>query len=147
MITPSPTTRLGPGLARGVLDGLDAPTATRPACVRVSIPNTGYVLHLVPAGAIASRPGARIVGTIRARVRRVDEVATGGRYIEPVIGRPRRVQGTIVSIDDAGNAIVVDAGVPMHCTLTDPRQRATQFEPGQLVAADVLDGATFEPRV
>jgi hypothetical protein len=43
-----------------------------------------------------------------------------------------------------GNEVVVDAGVPIHCTPTDPRQKAGQFEVGQFVSFDVMDGARFE---
>ncbi len=39
----------------------------------------------------------------------------------------------------------MNAGVPMVCTLTDARQSASQFEPGQFVSFDVLDGATLTP--
>jgi hypothetical protein len=145
MITPAPTSRIDPSLARGVLDEVVEATATHPAFLKISIPNTSYELHLLPTGHVATAPGKRIVGTIRARCRRIDEVLTGGRFIEPVYGRPRRVQGTIVAIDTPGNAIVVDATVPIHCTPTDPRQKATDFKPGQLVSFDVLDGATFTP--
>ncbi|QYO64365.1 hypothetical protein [Leptolyngbya sp. 7M] len=86
----------------------------------------------------------RIIGIIRAKARRIDEVTTGGRYIEPVYGRPRRVQGTVVAIEP--DAVVVNAGMPIHCTPTDPRQRPGDFKPGQFVSFDVLEGATFEQR-
>jgi len=72
-------------------------------------------------------------------------VGTGGRYVEPVYGRPRRVQGSVIAIDQANNAVVVDATIPIHCTPTDPRQKATDFQPGQFVSFDVLEGATFTP--
>jgi hypothetical protein len=82
---------------------------------------------------------------IRARCRRIDVVGTGGRYVEPVYGRPRRVQGTVISTDASRNTVVVDAAIPIHCTPTDPRQKATDFQTGQLVSFDVLEGATFAP--
>ncbi len=116
----------------------------RSACLTFVVPNTSYQLSLVPIGEIRAKVGARLIGVIRARARRVDEVRTGGRYVEPVVGRPRRVQGRIVKTEESG--IVVDAGVPIHCTLTDERQRPEQFEVGQLVSFDVHDGATFEAR-
>lgn len=141
MITPSPTTKIDPRLARGVLQSHEAATATRPARVVISIPNTSYELHLIPSGTIKAEIGKRIVGTIRARARRIDRVESGGRYVEPVFGRPRRVQGTVLAIE--GASVVVHAGVPIHCEPTDPRQQASQFQPGELVSFDVLDGATF----
>ena len=61
-----------------------------------------------------------------------------------MIGRPRRVQGRIVETDTARNTITVDAAAPFVCRLTDHRQRASDFEPGQFVSFDVLSGSTFE---
>jgi hypothetical protein len=119
-------------------------TPARAACITFVVPNTSYQLFLVPIGEIAAKVGGRLIGVIRARARRVDVVQTGGRYVEPVVGRPRRVQGRIVKIE--ASAIVVDAGVPIHCALTDERQTPDQFEVGQLVSFDVHDGATFEAR-
>jgi hypothetical protein len=148
MITPSPTSKIDPHLARGVLLEKTPATATRPAYVTIHIPNTSYELKLVsgvPVEAIAAAPGKRIIGRIRAQARRVDVVKTGGRYVEPVYGRPQRVQGAVVSVDAEHNTITVNAGVPITCELTDRRQRADQFQPGQFVSFDVLEGAGFTP--
>lgn len=141
MITPSPTSKIDPKLARGTLTELVAATATKPAYVKFAVPNTSYEIHLLPQGQLTAQPGKRLIGTIRAQARRIDVVETGGRYVEPVFGRPRRVQGTVTAIESG--AVVVDAGVPIHCTPTDSRQSAAQFQVGQLVSFDVLDGATF----
>jgi len=64
--------------------------------------------------------------------------------VEPVAGRPRRVQGMVVGID--GDRVVVDAGMPIHCRPTDARQKAADFQPGDFVSFDVHRGATFESR-
>ncbi len=146
MIAPSPTSKIGPHLARGVLERSIAETATRPARIVLAVPDTSYQIHLLPAAPVASAPGKRLVGTIRVKSRRLDIVQTGGRYVEPVMGRPRRVQGTVVSTDAGTNTVLVNAGVPIHCELTDARQSAAKFQPGDLVSADVLDGATFTPQ-
>lgn len=66
---------------------------------------------------------------------------SGGRYLEPVYGRPRRVQGSVIAID--ANSIVVNAGVPVLVEPTDPRQNPGSFAVGQFVSFDALDGATF----
>ena len=142
MINPSPTTAIDPKLARGILEEAHESTATKPEYLVVSFPNTSYRVHLRPVGEVTAQIGKRIVGTIRAEAKRIDIVQTGGRYIEPVFGRPRRVQGTVVAVHEG--AVVVNAGMPIHCTPTDDRQSAESFEPGQFVSFDVLRGATFE---
>jgi len=144
MISPSPTSKIDPSIARGTLGSVVAATATRPAYITFNVPNTSYELHLLPTSEVKTQPGKRLIGTIRAQARRMDVVQTGGQYIEPVMGRPRRVQGTVIAI--AGDAVVVDAGVPVHCRPTDTRQQASQFSVGQFVSFDVLDGSTFTPQ-
>lgn len=146
MITPSPTAKIDPQLARGVLAAKVPASATRPPYVRLQIPNTSYELHLVagtPLDSLVVAKTGRIVGRIRVQARRVDTVRTGGRYIEPVMGRPQRVQGTVIAVNSADHSICVNAGVPIHCTLTDPRQKPEHFQPGQLVSFDALEGASF----
>lgn len=143
MITPSPTSKIDPSLARGIL-AANVPTSVKQAAHLVlEIPNTSYQLHLIPAGPISSPVGKRLIGRIAVKARRIDVVETGGQYIEPVIGRPRRIQGTVIGVKDG--AVIVDAGVPVHATPTDPRQAADQFQPGQFVSFDAEPGATFTP--
>lgn len=146
MISPSPTTPIAPGLARGVLAEVLPATATHGPMIVLEIPNTSYRLHLVPATAAGVPVGKRLIGELRGEARRVDAVETGGAYIEPLVGRPRRLQGRIVSVDPASNTVTVGAVVPFVCTLTDARQKPEQFTPGQLVALDLVDGATITPR-
>ncbi len=144
MITPSPTTKIDPTLARGVLSEVVVATATKPAFVKVSFPNTSYEMHLLPVVSPQTEVGKRILGIVRAKARRIDNVQSGGKFVEPVSGRPRRVQGRVIAI--AGDSIVVDAGVPIHIFPTDPRQKASDFQAGMFVGFDVLDGATFEEK-
>lgn len=142
MITPSPTTKIDPTHARGTFVAAVAETATKPAYVTFAVPNTSYELHLRAIGSIDAAPGKRLIGIIRAQARRIDATQTGGQFVEPVMGRPRRVQGTVIAV--VGDAVVVNAGVPIHCTPTDPRQKAEHFSPGQFVGFDVLDGASIQ---
>ena len=137
MITPSPTSKIASHLARGVVG---APVKDH---FVLEVPNTSYQLHLVPTAPVNVAQGKRVVGVIRLQARRVDVVGTGGRYFEPVYGRPRRVQGTVVGVDASANSLTVNAGVPVVVTLTDERQQASSFAEGQLVSFDALDGATF----
>lgn len=145
MIHPAPTTPIAPHIARGELLEVLPALAARPACIVVAFPNTSYQVHLVPTAEITTPVGKRILGTVRARTRRVDAVGTGGKYVEPVFGKPRRVQGTVIAVDDAANTITVNVGFPMVCTLGDQRQRPSQFAPGQMVAFDLPEHPTFTP--
>lgn len=144
MITPAPTTKIDPKLARGVLEEAGTQMAGKPEHVVLSFPNTSYRVHLRPTEPIRTEVGKRIVGVVQADVRRIDVVGTGGRFVEPVYGRPRRVQGTVVGIE--GDRLVVNAGFPIHCKPTDSRQKASDFQPGQMVSFDVMAGATFTPK-
>lgn len=144
MIHPAPTDKIDPSLARGLFAGEIAATATRPALIKLTFHNTNYELHLRPAGDQAApfpEIGKRIIGTIKAQARRIDTVGAGGQYLEPVFGRPRRVQGTVTALK--GDAVVIQAGVPIHCTPTAPGQKASDFEVGDFVTCAVLDGASF----
>jgi hypothetical protein len=145
MITPSPTAKIDPALARGTLTEVVAPTATKPGYLKFAVPNTSYVMHLMPTVPVNTPVGKRLIGTIKAQARRIDIVQTGGQYVEPVMGHPRRVQGTVLRVE--AGAVVVDAGFPIHCTPTDPRQKAADFSAGQFVSFDVMDGATITPAV
>ena len=146
MLDPAPTTKIDPTLARGRLEEIIDETATTPAYVVLSFPNTNYRTHLIPAGGVEGlrdRLGKTVIGRISAKARRVDKVGAGGRYIEPVIGRPRRVQGSVVATDTGKNTITVSAGAPITSSLTDPRQKASDFTPGDFVSFDVERGASF----
>jgi hypothetical protein len=150
MIYPAPTTKIDPTIARGTLEQVVEPTATRQGYVVISFANTSYQMHLLPAAPVTTPVGKRILGVIEATARRIDSVDTGGKYVEPVFGHPRRVQGRVIDrtpgASGQGGVIVVDAGLPIHCRVSDSRQKAAQFEIGELVTFDVLDGSTFTPR-
>lgn len=159
MIHPSPTTKIAPHLARGVLEriipcpeGADGPEGCE--LIVLSVPNSSYRIHLRPCAecspeAMAARIGKRIVGSVHVDARRIDIVETGGRYLEPVFGRPRRIQGRVIElapgpVGQPGRTLVIDAGpIPVHARLTDERQSTDDFAVGTLVSFDALDGATF----
>lgn len=134
MLTP---TASNPSQARGVLAEVSAERIT------IELPGTSYQLHLQVYQPPRTPVGKRIIGTIRATAKRVDVVVTGGKYIEPVFGRPRRLQGQVIATDTAENTVTVDATVPFVCKLTAPNQKASGFKVGDFVAFDVTPGATF----
>jgi hypothetical protein len=104
MIPPAPTTEISPALARGTFAGEVAPTATKPGYIKVTFTNN-YELHLIPDGPVTAQLGKRLVGEIRSQARRIDESQTGGRFVEPLSGRPRRIQGSIIAVDARGMGI------------------------------------------
>ncbi len=110
----------------------------------LSLPGTDYRLHLQIDGPIETDTGSRLAGRIFARALRVDRVRTGGRFIEPVFGRPRRLQGHIVALDPTANTLTVRCPCPITCELT-AHQRAGQFSTGQLVSFDIQSGARIVP--
>lgn len=128
-----------PSVARGIL--LDQ----QQDGIVLGLPGTDYRLHLRVQQPLQVDLHHRISGVIRTRARRVDLVGTGGRYIEPVEGRPRRLQGTITAVDPAANTITVRcSGCPFVCLLM-AGQKAAGFSTGALVGFDVERGAMFDP--
>jgi len=108
-------------------------------------PGTDYRVELIPASPVDAEPGARLRGEIRVQAARMDVIATGGKYIEPVDGPPRRVAGRIIAIDERANLVHVDAGpFPVACK-PHKLQQASQFRVDQLVTMGVSPGAEFHP--
>lgn len=116
----------------------------RPGMIIMGIPGTDYRLHLLTDDQVTCGPAGRIAGRVHARAKRVDVVGTGGRFIEPVYGRPRRLQGRIIAGDAQANTITINCVIPITCTLT-AGQTVADFKLGQLVSFDVESGATFQP--
>jgi hypothetical protein len=117
---------------------------TKEGLIVLSVPGTDYRVHLQLAGTLDAKPGDHISGTIYGTAKRVDTIATGGRFVDPVYGRPRRLQGRVISLDPVKNTISVYAGLPFHCTMM-PEQKTSEFQLGQMVAFDIQRGARFEP--
>ncbi len=112
--------------------------------IHLGIPGTDYRLHLMVYKRVSAEEGKRAVGTIRAQARRIDVVNTGGKYVEPVYGRPRRVQGEIIATDPSDQSVIVDAGFPIVCQTMAP-QTPNDFRVGDFVSFDVMSGASFTP--
>jgi hypothetical protein len=139
----SPRTHAGndPALCRAVLE------SKSDELVALSIPGTSYRLHVkptVPASAIATEVGKRISGVLRGKAQRIHPAAAGGRFIEPVHGHPRIVQGSVTAIDAMSNRLLVTMVVPVWLDL-EAGQVATEFTVGQMVNMYVESGMTFTP--
>ena len=113
--------------------------------ILLQIPGTSYRLRLVLEVQLEAAVGDKVTGTLHAAARRIDTISAGGRYIEPVSGRPRRLQGRVVGGHVASELLFVHTGVPFICSLTDGRQAVGDFEIGQLVSFDVEAGTVFKP--
>ncbi len=137
MIQPAPTSAISPGVARGIL------VSHTGGIVTVSFPNTSYEIHLNVEGVVTTDPGKRITGKIRLSARRIDISRSGGKYLEPVVGRLTRVQGKVVAVE--ADAVVVDAAVPVHLIPTERGQKPSDFQVGDFVTCNVKSGGTFTP--
>lgn len=133
----APSSPTIPPVVSGVVDEVHA------EWVQVRVPGTNYRLRLVPAEGLSVAVGDKIEGVIRAQALRMDVIPSGGRFIEPVQGRPRRVQGRIVGGNVDRNEVYIKAGPGVVVTPMAP-QRASDFSIGQIVSFDVREGSTIE---
>ncbi len=106
------------------------------------LPGTNYQPAFAATGA-APAVGAKVAGIVRVHARRMDLPTAGGRFVEPVAGRPRRIQGRVIGVDAAKNEIQVRAGFAVLATPLAP-QKAGDFAVGQTVSFDAEPGASFE---
>ena len=128
--------------ARQVTGVLDAVDEGMDGMIVLRIPESSYRLHLKVGEVPTTAVGKRISGLIHVQARRIDKVGTGGRFIEPVEGRPRRLQGSVIATDPTDRTITVNAGVAIVCR-TDERQTPADFAVGDFVTMGVNAGATF----
>lgn len=133
----APSSPTIPPVVSGMVDEVHA------EWVQVRVPGTNYRLRLVPAEGLSVAVGDKIEGVIRAQALRMDVIPAGGRFIEPVQGRPRRVQGRIVGGNVDRNEVYIKAGPGVVVTPMAP-QRASDFSIGQIVSFDVREGSTIE---
>ena len=109
--------------------------------------NTNYEMRLDATGPMAgAQIGVMTEALIRGAARKVWTVPSGGNFIEPIFGPPRRIQGRIVYLDE--QQMVAHAGGPVIITLpADPSAYDLVRGPlalGVLVNVSLLPGATFE---
>ena len=123
-------------IVRGVL------LESHPDRIVLGVPGTDYRLHLVTARPIGAAAGSHVRGRIEVSARRVDVTRVGGQFIDPVYGRPRIIQGTVIETGLEHSTMVVKAVVPLHVKVRPP-QKSADFEVGTMVTFSVDAGAVF----
>lgn len=113
--------------------------------VELNIPGTKYRLALKAAGAVAASPQGRLRGVVRLPVWKMDVVTAGGAYVEPLVGKPRRVQGQVIATCSQSNSVTVEVcGQPIVGVLP-ARWNAADVVVGTRVGLDIPSGGVFEP--
>ncbi len=114
--------------------------------VIVGIANTQYRVHLAVDQPIDVPVGKRLRGLIRCGVWKVDQVNEGGgSFVEPIYGRPHRVQGPVIGRLPELNAVIVEVYDCPFVGLLPERYDAAQYPDGDRIGLDVYEGARFEP--
>jgi hypothetical protein len=109
--------------------------------------NTNYELRLESETTTDGVPtGVTLNATIRVKARKIWTVPSGGNFIDPIYGPPRKVQGRIKYLDD--NQMIVQAGAPVLVSLPSDAEAFDLVRGplvvGGLVNVSVLPGATIE---
>ena len=88
--------------------------------------------------------GQRVNGVIHAPAWKAEKVDLGGNYVEPLYGRPRRMQGEVVAVNGASNELRVLVGYEVVVKLPE-KYKAEDFPVGSRVGWDNVEMPTFEP--
>ena len=108
--------------------------------------DTNYELQLVTKGKYDGPVNIPINVQVRATVRKLLTVPSGGAFISPIFGPPKTVQGRVKHVEEG--AIVVQAGMPFVLDLPSADHQLDlnngPITVGHMVNAIVLPGATFK---
>ena len=110
--------------------------------VTLKTPNANYRNTFRCSSAADLVVGKRISGSIHAPARKIEAVSQGGNYVEPLFGRPRRMQGLVLKLNAAENSLLVQTAYETHVQLP-PHQQATDYPPGSRVGWDNADWPEF----
>jgi hypothetical protein len=127
-------------MSKFIVDHIDQNQVT----LRTPTLNYHNTFAIAPQAAAALKPGERVRGTIHAPAWKIDRVELGGNYVEPLYGRPRRMQGTILAVNPHTNELTVQVGYEATVRLPD-RCRTADYHVGQRVGWDNIDLPTFTP--
>ncbi len=125
-------------MPRFIVDSLDNGMIT----LRVSGFHYAHTFTLAGNPPPALAPGARVRGTIHAPAWKVDRVELGGNYVEPLLGRPRRMQGTILAVNAPANELTVRVGYEVTVKLPEKYQ-AADYKVGERIGWDNIAIPTF----
>ncbi len=117
--------------------------------IELALPHSDYVVHLgleVDPARIAVPTGKRIRGRVDAVGMRFHRASGGGRFIEPVMGEPRIVAGTVLHVDRAAGRVLVDCAMPIWIAPEEADQDWSIFEERALVTGYLRSGMVFTPR-
>jgi hypothetical protein len=98
--------------------------------------NTNYKLHLQNKGDMDGKPAGMIEALLRVSGRKIWTVKSGGNFIEPIFGPPRKIQGRVRYLDN--EKMVVQTGAPFIVALpADPA--AYDMCHGMLTVGDLVN--------
>ena len=115
-----------------------------PESAVLAIPGTDYRIELATDGLDESDVGTRVRGRVRGQALRMHRTPAGGNFIEPLAGRPRIVQGTIMAVDPERNEVLIDLVVPVRVAMFEG-EHATSLATGEMVNFYMEPGTRFEP--
>lgn len=108
--------------------------------------DTNYELQLVTMGRYDGPVNIPVDARVRAVVRKLLTVSTGGAFVSPIFGSPRTIQGRLRHVEEG--TLVVQAGIPFILELPAADHALDlnngPIAMGTMVNAIVLAGATFE---
>lgn len=107
-----------------------------------SVPGTQYHLNLDVEDDLSAFIGQRVRGRVHGRALRMHRAAAGGNFIEPLQGRPRIVQGTVLAVDPSNQEVILDLVVPIRVAMAED-QSATGFATGEMVNFYMEPGTRF----
>jgi hypothetical protein len=111
--------------------------------ITVRVPGMNYQNSFQLKNGISVSAGDRIRATIHAPAWKVDRVDMGGNYVEPLYGRPRRMQGTILSVNAATNELTVQVAYEVTVKLP-AKYKAADYLVGQRVGWDNIEIPVLE---
>jgi len=125
--------------------------ATTADTITLKTPGNNYenTFALSPRAGKTFKPeiGQVISGSIYAPAWKAEAVEMGGNYVEPLLGRPRRMQGTILSQRIESNELTVQVGYPVTVVLPREHYDVARFAVGSRIGWDNIEMPQFAPDV